>query len=42
MSGDTKIRLGLSLSRTVRKVRQDGISDAQKYHGNGNRSGITP
>ena len=40
MSGDTKIRLGLSLSQTVRKVREDGINDAKKYYGK--RSGTTP
>ncbi|MBU3978724.1 hypothetical protein KJ980_06935 [Patescibacteria group bacterium] len=30
MSGDKKIRLGLTLSQAVRKVRQDGINAAQQ------------
>ncbi|MBU3978711.1 hypothetical protein KJ980_00120 [Patescibacteria group bacterium] len=33
MSGDKKIRLGLTLSATVRKVRQDGINAAKQTHG---------
>lgn len=33
MSGNIKVRLGLSLSEAVRKVRQDGIIDARKNYG---------
>lgn len=33
MSGDKKIRLGLTLSQAVRKVRQDGINAVKKLHG---------
>ncbi|MBU4016959.1 hypothetical protein KJ980_02180 [Patescibacteria group bacterium] len=33
MSGDKKIRLGLTLSQTVRKVRQDGINAAKQLYG---------
>lgn len=40
MSGDEKIRLGLSLSQAVRNVRQDGIRFAKSQHGR-KRSGIT-
>lgn len=39
MSGDKKIRLGLSLSQAVRRVRQDGINALKN---NGKRSRTTP
>jgi len=38
MSGDKKIRIGLNLSETVRKVRQDGINAANKPHGKRSRT----
>lgn len=37
MSGDKKIRLGLTLSQAVRRVRQDGIIAAKKLHGKRSR-----
>jgi len=37
MSGDKKIHLGLTLSHTVRRVRQDGILATKRFNGNRSR-----
>lgn len=37
MSGDKKIRLGLTLSHTAKKVRQDGMLAAKRLNGNRSR-----